>query len=98
MGARASGAILTSMPCWFSTDWPSPGSSPGAQHNWITDLTAALDLKATIDDEEGWRIARVYALAWARRHGLEHSEMDSAMDVVLDGDVEVSPDALLERK
>jgi len=30
MGARASGAILTSMPCWFSTDWPSPGSSPPA--------------------------------------------------------------------
>jgi len=41
MGARASGAILTSMPCWFSTDWPSPGSSPVKFYCDVTDSQAS---------------------------------------------------------
>ncbi len=65
----------------------------GAAHNFCIDLTAALDLDATIDDEEGWRIARSFALAWARRHGLD----EDTVDVVLDGDVSVSDAVVLSR-
>lgn len=63
----------------------------GAGHNWLLDLSASLDLDATLDTEEGWRIARVFTLAWARRHGLGDTEVDG----VLDGEVEVSPQAAL---
>lgn len=66
----------------------------GAGHNWLLDLSASLDLDATLPTDEGWRIARVFTLAWARRHGLG----DATVDVVLDGGVEVSPQALLAQE
>jgi predicted dienelactone hydrolase len=58
----------------------------GAQHNWCTDLTAALDVDATLDSAEGWRVARGLTLAWARGHGLG----DAAVSPVLDGAVSLS--------
>lgn len=65
------------------------GEVLGAAHNFCIDLTAALDLDATIDDEEGFRIARVLGLAWALRHG----PGDRSVDPILDGEVPIS-DAL----
>ncbi|MCB9779309.1 MAG: hypothetical protein H6742_12150 [Alphaproteobacteria bacterium] len=65
----------------------------GAGHNFCTDLTWAVEPAMPIDDEEGWRIARVLTAAWARRYALG----DTAMDPILDGEVEVSTLATIVR-
>lgn len=57
----------------------------GANHNWIIDLSAALDLDASLPTEDGWRIARVLSLAWA----LKQSEGDDTVDPILQGEVEI---------
>lgn len=65
---------------------PSPDSRHGlllgAQHNWIIDLTAALDLQATLEPEVGHSLGRLLALAWARGQG----QGEAAAQALLDGD------------
>ena len=66
---------------------------PTAGHNAFTDFSGALDGPGTIDPEEGFRIVRTYALAFATLHGLG----DPFGEPLLDGSVEVSELATLVR-
>lgn len=82
-GAAAEGEQLFG---WLQGEGHRRALVLGAAHNWIIDLSAALDLDATLPTEDGWRIARVLTLAWAEREG----RGDTSVDPILDGGVEVS--------
>lgn len=60
---------------------------PTAGHNGFTDFSGALDPPGSIDPEEGFRIVRTHALAFARMHGLG----DEVGAPLLDGSIAVSP-------
>jgi len=81
-GAAAEGEQLSS---WLEGQEHRRAVVAGADHNWIIDLSAALDLDASLPTEEGWRIARVLSLAWALKQG----EGDDTVDPILQGEVEV---------
>lgn len=60
---------------------------PTAGHNGFTDFSGALDPPGAIEPEDGFRIVRTYALAFAALHGLD----DAAGLPILDGTATVSP-------
>lgn len=60
---------------------------PTAGHNAFTDLSGALDPAGAIDPEEGFRIVRTYALAFAR----SRAEGDPVGEGLLDGTLALSP-------
>ncbi len=66
---------------------------PTAGHPAFTDFSGLLgDPPGSVDPETGWRAIRTYALAFVELHG----RGDAAGAPLLDGEIEVSPEALLE--
>lgn len=84
-------------PAWAALDEPDDVRAhlPIAGHQAFTDFSGLLgDPPDSIDPEEGWRIVRTLALAFAELHG----RGDDAGEPLLDGTIEVSDQVVLSSR